>query len=89
MVTILQPNTNDFLDYDKLLDGPYRNLAGQIKMNHIFTCDNMDDVMKLRQSNLLEHEEKLVRLWKMNWKDADLRELTAVSYTHLTLPTKA
>ncbi len=26
-VTIHQPNANDFLDYDKLLDGPYRKLA--------------------------------------------------------------
>jgi len=75
-VTIHQPNANDFLDYDKLLDGPYRKLAGQIKKNHIFTCDDMDDVMKLQQSNLLEHQETLVCLRKTNWKDADLRELT-------------
>ena len=46
-VTIHQHNANDFLDYDKLLDGPYRKLAGHIKMNHIFTCDEMGDVMKL------------------------------------------
>ena len=31
LVTIHQPNANDFLDYDKLLDGPYRKLSGQIK----------------------------------------------------------
>ena len=74
-VTIHQPNANDFLDYDKLLDGPYRKLAGQIKKNHIFTCDEIDDVMKLRESNLLEHKETLVRLRKTNWEHADLREL--------------
>ena len=61
-VTIHQPNANDFLDYDKLLDGPYRKLAGLIKKNHIFTCDEMDDLMMLRQSNLLEHKETLIYL---------------------------
>ena len=83
-VTIHQPNANDFLDYDKLLDGPYRKLAGHIKMNHIFTCDEMGDVMKLRQSNLLEHEETLLCLRKTNWKDADLRKLTEYAVRVLT-----
>ena len=83
-VTIHQPNANDFLDYDKLLDGPYRKLAGHIKMNHIFTCDEMGDVMKLRQSNLLEHEETLVYLRKMHWKDVSQRELMEYAERVLT-----
>ena len=40
--------------------------------------------MKLRQSNLLEHEETLVRLRKTNWKDAELRELTEYAERVLT-----
>jgi hypothetical protein len=44
-------------------------------MNHIFTCEDVDDVMKLQQSNLLEHEETFVCLWKTHWKDVSQREL--------------
>jgi hypothetical protein len=66
------------------LDGPYRKLAGNIKMNHIFTCDEMGDVMKLRQSNLLEHEETLVYLRKKHWKDVSQRELMEYAERVLT-----
>ena len=38
----------------------------------------MDDVMKLLQSNLLEHKEKHICLLKTNWKGASLRELTPI-----------
>jgi hypothetical protein len=56
---------NDFLDYDLLLDGIYRKLAGNIKQNHIFSCIDDDSFeMRIRQSNLVEHREFIVKLWK-------------------------
>ena len=64
-VTVHQPIGNDFLDYEKLLDGIYNKLTGHIKKNHIFYCE-YDAVMKLRQSNLLEHAEYCLRLQKKN-----------------------
>jgi hypothetical protein len=75
-VTVHQPTSVDFLDYDKLFDGIYRKLTGQIKKNHIFYCE-FDDVMKLRQSNLSEHAEYCVCLRKKNWKDVGREEMLA------------
>jgi hypothetical protein len=36
LVAIHEIIANDFLDYDKLLDGIYKKLAGHVKKNHIF-----------------------------------------------------
>jgi hypothetical protein len=82
-VTVHQPTANDFLDYNTLLDGIYRKLTGQIKKNHIFYCE-YDDVMKLRQSNLLEHAEYCLFLRKKNWKDLGREELLAYAEKVLT-----
>ena len=41
-VTVHRTVANDFLDYDSLLDGIYRKLAGNIKQNHIFSCSDDD-----------------------------------------------
>ncbi len=41
-VTVHRTLANDFLDYDSLLDGIYRKLAGNIKQNHIFSCIDDD-----------------------------------------------
>jgi hypothetical protein len=68
-VTIHPGVAKDFLDYDKLLDGIFRKLAGHVKQNHLFSCDEAD-VLRIRQSNLVEHQEYLFSLWKSNWKGA-------------------
>jgi hypothetical protein len=82
-VTVHQPIGNDFLDYEKLLDGIDKKLTGHIKKNHIFYCE-YDDVMKLRQSYLLEHEEYCLQLRKKNWKDVSREELLAYAEKVLT-----
>jgi len=75
-VTVHRTVANDFLDYDSLLDGIYRKLAGNIKQNHIFSCIDDDGTeMTIRESNLVEHREFLVRLRKKYWKTADRTEL--------------
>jgi hypothetical protein len=67
---------NDFLDYDSLLDGIYRKLGSMIKQNHIFSCVEDDGFeMTLRESNLVEHQEWIVKLWKKHWKYASRTEL--------------
>ena len=38
-VTIVPSATKDFLDYDALIDNLYRDLAGLVKLNQIFSCD--------------------------------------------------
>ena len=75
-VTVHRTVANDFLDYDSLLDGIYRKLAGNIKQNHIFSCIDDDGFeMRIRESNLVEHRESIVRLPKKYWKTADRTEL--------------
>ena len=56
-VIVHQTIANDFFDYDKLLDGMYRKLAGHIKQNHIFSCEDDGSEMMIRKSNLVEHQE--------------------------------
>ena len=50
--------TDDFFDYDALLNNMCRDLSGQVKVNHIFSC-NGDDLLAMalamQRSNLLEH----------------------------------
>jgi hypothetical protein len=57
MVTIHPANPEDFLDYDKLMSSLYQTLSGNIKKNHIFSCNDDGSQMTLRQSNPLEHQE--------------------------------
>jgi hypothetical protein len=66
-VTVHRTVANDFFDYDKLLDGMYRKLAGHIKQNHIFSCEDDGSEMMIRKSNLPEHQEYILRIWKKNW----------------------
>ncbi len=39
-------------------------LAGNIKKNHIFSCNDDGSQMTIQQSNLPEHEEFILNLWK-------------------------
>ena len=55
-VTVVPTLPEEFLDYDTLFNGIYRDLAGKVKLNHIFS--NSGDgppVIELRESNLDEH----------------------------------
>ena len=64
-VTVHRTMANDFLHYDSLLDGIYRKLVGNIKQNHIFSCIDDDGFdMRIRQNNMVEHREFIVKLWK-------------------------
>lgn len=58
-VTVVPTTPEDFLDYDALFDDVYRDLAGMVKQNHIFSCggdgDDMLPTIQLRESNLDEH----------------------------------
>jgi hypothetical protein len=54
----------DFIDYNKLVSSLFWTLAGNIKKNHIFSCNYDKSQMMLWQSNLLEHKEFVLYLWK-------------------------
>ena len=69
LVTIHRTVANDVLDYDTLLDGIYRKLVSNIKQNHIFSCVDDDGFeMRIRESNLVEHREFIVKLRKKHWE---------------------
>jgi hypothetical protein len=62
-----------FLDYSKLLDSLYRPLWGNIKTNHIFSCTDNGVQIMIRQSNLNEHQEYVLNLWKRGTWDGVTR----------------
>ena len=74
-VTVHQTVANDLFDYDKLLDGIYRKLAGHIKQNHIFSCEDDGSEMMIRKSNLVEHQEYILCIWKKNWAKVGWTEM--------------
>jgi len=74
-VTVHRTVANDFFDYDKLLDGMYKKLTGQIKQNHIFSCEDDGSEMMIRKSNLPEHQEYILRIRKKNWATVGRTEL--------------
>jgi hypothetical protein len=74
-VTVHRTVANDFFDYDKLLDGMYRKLTGQIKQNHIFSCEDDGSEMMIRKSNMPEHQEYILRLRKKNWETVGRTEM--------------
>jgi hypothetical protein len=79
MVTVHPASPEDFLDYDKLMNFLYRPLAGTVKKNHIFSC--MDDglQMRLRQSNLEEHNELVFNLRKGSTSKLSRAEIAEIS----------
>ena len=66
-VTVHPAGPEDFYDYDKLLNAVFRDLAGKIKKNHIFSCNDDGSNMILRQSNLVEHAATVHKLRKKTW----------------------
>ncbi len=63
-LTIHATVAKDFLDYSKLLDSLYWLLMGNIKTNHIFSWTGGSTWITIRQSNLKEHQEYVLNLWK-------------------------
>ena len=86
-VTIWPSDPNDFLNYDALFDDIYRDLAGKVKQNHIFSCsgDCLLPIISLRESNLEEHQVSSHAVSKKTRKFNDTVELKAHSLT-LLLP---
>jgi hypothetical protein len=74
-VTVHRTVANDFFDYDKLLDGMYPKLAGHIKQNHIFSCEDNGSELMIRKSNLPEHQEYILRIRKKNWATVGRTEM--------------
>jgi len=74
-VTVHQTIANDFFDYDKLLNGMYRKLAGHTKQNHTFSCEDDGSEMMIRKRNLVEHQEYILRIQKKNWATVGRTEM--------------
>jgi hypothetical protein len=73
LLTIHPTLAKDFLNYSKLLDCLYWPLTGNIKTNHIFSCTDDGMQITIRQSNLEEHQEYVLNLWKrgyMGWSNS-------------------
>ncbi len=73
LLTIHPTVAEDFLNYSKLLDSLYRPLSGNIKTNHIFSCTDNGTQIRIRQSNLDEHQEYVHNLWKRGTWDGVTR----------------
>ena len=88
-VTVVPASSGDFLDYDILYQDLYRNLAGKVKSNHIFSVSdqNPTTVIHLRESNLNEHPITLHATLKKAKIFASAAELKAHSNL-LLLPMK-
>ena len=67
-VTVILTVANDFLEFDSLFKKLFRDLAGQIKKNHIFSCsdDNSDDItelcLNLCKSCMIEHGNSTLKV---------------------------
>jgi len=73
-VTVHPAGPEDFYDYDKLLNAIFPDLAGKIKKNHIFSCNDDGSKMILRQSNLVEHAATVHKLRKTKTWNFENRE---------------
>ncbi len=70
LLTIHPTVAEDFLNYSKLLDGLYWPLTGNIQTNHIFSYTDDGMQITIQQSNLEEHQEYVLNLWKRGtWDD--------------------
>jgi hypothetical protein len=72
-LTIHPTVAKDFLIYFKILDSLYRLLMGNIKTNHIFSCTDNGTQSTIRQSNIDEHQEYVLNLWKRDTWDGVTR----------------
>ncbi len=61
-VTVYPAEAADFLPYNKLLGTLYKDLTGNAKTNHIFSCRSGNDIeIVLRKSTLEDHNEFIIR----------------------------
>ncbi len=86
MVTIHPENPDDFLDYNKLMSSLFWTLSGNIKKNHIFSCNNNKSQMTLRHSNLPEHQEFVFYPWKKGTWDGMTRSNIAEHSESVLVP---
>lgn len=87
MVTVHPANPEDFRDYDKLMNTLFRKgLYGNIKKNHIFTCECDGSQMLIRQSDLADHREYVVHLRKGGKWDISREDIVRISDERLAVP---
>ena len=69
VVTVYPAEATDFLTYNKLLGMFYKDLTGNVKTNHIFTCrcGNEDEIV-LRKSALEHNNEFIIRVLKQQYQ---------------------
>ncbi len=81
LLTIHPTAAEDFLNYSKLLDSLYPPVSGNIKTNHIFSCTDDGTQITIRQSNLDEHKEYVLNLWKRGtWDGVTWAQLIEHAY---------
>jgi hypothetical protein len=73
LLTIHPTVAKDFLNYSKLLDSLYQLLSWNIKTHHIFSCTDNGTQITIWQSNLDEHQEYCLNLWKRGTWDGVTR----------------
>ena len=73
LLTIHPTVAKDFLDYSKLLNSLYWPLSENIKTNHIFSFTDDGMQIMIWQSNLEEHQEYVLNLWKRGTWDGVTR----------------
>ncbi len=64
LLTIHPTVAQDFLNNSKLLDSLYWLLMGNTQTNYIFSCTDGGTQITVWQSNLEEHQEYVLNLWK-------------------------
>ena len=69
VVIVYPAEAADFLTYNKLLGMLYKDLMGNVKTNHIFTCrcGNEDEIV-LRKSALEHNNEFIIRVLKQQYQ---------------------
>ena len=87
MVTVHPASPEDFLDYDKVMQTLFgRRLLGNIKKNHIFTCDCDGSQMIIQQSNLDEHREYVIFIRKGGKWDISREDIVRITDERLAVP---
>ena len=78
---------NDFLEYDSLFKKLFRDLAGQIKKNHIFSCSVEDTELRLNlcESCMIEHGNSTHKVWRKAFMIDNVEGVRQYSYTNLTV----
>jgi hypothetical protein len=81
-VTVIPTVPEDFFKYDALFKVLYRDLARNVKQNHIFSCI-VDDQMNLRKSNIDDHKIHKHTCSKKSYREITKAELKLMSTTNL------